>query len=603
MTRYFYLLLIFLFILSSCATNNDKVDDVDQLFERAGNLQLRHPDSALAIYNDLLIMPLIREDESGKRLPILLEKAKVMEQLGEADSSVMILNQILSESAQCGDSSFMVSASLQLGHHYLDRGYYSLARLYYSKITHSDNTNPPTKARALNGLASASTNTGNYPEAIGQYHQAMNIFLEHGDSVNAAVQLQNLAVTYSEQGNYELADTYNNRAINVFRRFNDSTRLSDSYMNKAIFNKSSGKDSVLFFYDKAMSFFDPAKDSMRIIMINYNKAVYLIKKRPDEAKALLNKVLSFSERHNIRQGEVMALNALSDLNSTTNPALALRLARQALQKAGQSGLTNLQFRVLETVANRQTEKGIYKDAIASLRQKNDLRDSLNKDQFSKTTAELQQLFQVSELEQNNLLLLQKEEEQRQKFTTARNYGIIISIFTFIFGILLTLLLRYNKSRKLAFNALLGIYRNRLPEIVAQTPQFVTGDHVEQQKEPQENLHNDRISTWLNQLIEEEKIYCNKYLSAVEMAEKIGVSQRELSKYLHNVYGMNFATFINNHRVIYACKVIETTPDKLLKFDHIARDAGFNNRQTFYKTFHKVTGVTPGQYHKKLDNPA
>jgi len=71
--------------------------------------------------------------------------------------------------------------------------------------------------------------------------------------------------------------------------------------------------------------------------------------------------------------------------------------------------------------------------------------------------------------------------------------------------------------------------------------------------------------------------------------------------LQKVHNQNFATFINHHRIQYARHLIESAPGYPLKLDLIASESGFNNRQTFYKAFQLITGVTPGQYHKGLTN--
>lgn len=590
-------------MLSSCDSTDEKHTWFQQQMEQAERLGYQHPDSALAIYNLLLTISL-HDEEIGLRPSILLEKAMLMDYLGEADSAVILLNLVVREALLTGDSTHVAAATLQLGHHYLDRGYNSLAQKYYEKVAAGKSNTPQTKARALTGLATASANSGEYPAAIEKYNRAMDIFSESNDTVNVAVQLQNLAVVHAEKGNYELALSFNERAIAAFLQSGDSVRLADSYINKAIYNKNLEKDSVNYYYDLALDIYKHQHDSARINLITYNKAVYLIRKQPQEAAGLLNRVFDFSQRRGINQGVVMALNALSDLHSTTDPPKALLYAQQAANRAAQAGLKSLELKVLKTISNRLTEQNQFEPAVEQLLKMNHLRDSLNRDQRLINAAELQQYYLISELEQQNLALKNETMLQRQKSTTALKFGIAISLLALFLIILLAILFHYYKNSQIAYNALFEIYRNRQskkPGILAQT----FDNEVEVTELSAIKHKNDprfqQIADNLNRLIAEEEIFRNRYLSAVDLAARLGISRRVLSAWLQQEHGQNFAAFINRHRINYACKLIESTPENQLKLDYIAIESGFNNRQTFYKTFHQITGVTPGKYHRELAN--
>jgi len=391
-----------------------------------------------------------------------LERARLFEKNGNPDSAVIILNQILRESAQTGDSSVVAPASLELGHHYLDRGNYSLAKVYYAKVIASAPANPLLKARALTGMGSAMANTGQYPEAVKKYHEAMEIFLDNGDSLNAYVQLQNLAVVHSENGKYELASQFNQRAIAGFMLHGDSAKFAECFINQAIYHKNLGKEPVLDYYDRAAGIFTALGDSGSIIKIVYNKAVYLIPRNPDQAVGLLDKALEYSQRHGIRQGEVMALNALSDLNAKTEPVQATLFATRAYETAQIYSLSGLEFKTLKTLSLRLNEQGLHAQAASKLFRLNELRDSLNLDQNNKAAFELQQLYQVTALEQKNLLLTRENEWRRKQFNVARNIGVLMSAFALAVSVLLVIVYRFYVSRKLAYHALFDIYRSQKP---------------------------------------------------------------------------------------------------------------------------------------------
>ncbi len=595
------LLILLLFLLLSC--NRQPAENSGAFLSRletANNLRQSNPDSALSIYDELLLQA-VSEENYHQKLAVLIEQAILAEKMGNPDTAVKMLNQILRESAQTGDSSYVNPACLQLGHHYLDRGNYSLAKVYYSKILTTGKTEPLLKARALNGIGSASANAGDYHNAVRNYYEAREIFFAQGDTINATVQLQNLAIVHSENGKYELASQLNDSAIAGFTKFNDSSRLAQCFINKAIYNKNTGKNQVLEYYEAATHIFNALGDSGNINITNYNKAVYLISRKPDQAMVLLGNVLDYSQRHQIRQGEVMALNALSDLYSKTNPDKALLYAGQANQNAQEYGLKGLEFKTLKTLSLRLTEQGKYEKAAGHLFRLNDMRDSLNLDQNTRAAAELQQLYQVAALEQKNLVLAKENQQQRQQFTIARNFGILMSIFALTVSVLLAVVYRFYKSRKMAYNALLEIYREKKSESDLHNVQRLTDESNKAFKQVESASVFDPLTHKINQLIGIEKIFCDRHLTAEGMAEKLGISRRELSAYLQKEHNQNFATFINQHRIHFARKLIETAVGNPLKLDLIASEAGFNNRQTFYKAFQQITGVTPGQYHKGLKN--
>ncbi len=87
----------------------------------------------------------------------------------------------------------------------------------------------------------------------------------------------------------------------------------------------------------------------------------------------------------------------------------------------------------------------------------------------------------------------------------------------------------------------------------------------------------------------------KNVSLNEVAEYIGINSSYLSRVFKEDCGMGFVEYLNNVRVGYAKRLIETEG---LKLKDVARRVGFNNYTYFFKVFKDVLNVTPGATHDR-----
>lgn len=81
------------------------------------------------------------------------------------------------------------------------------------------------------------------------------------------------------------------------------------------------------------------------------------------------------------------------------------------------------------------------------------------------------------------------------------------------------------------------------------------------------------------------------------AKAIGYDENYISRYFHQMVGMNFRRFLNQYRIDYACQLIETRSQRM---SDIALMCGFQNIRSFNRAFLEITGTTPSA--RKKDNP-
>ncbi|HOY16836.1 MAG TPA: helix-turn-helix domain-containing protein [Haliscomenobacter sp.] len=102
---------------------------------------------------------------------------------------------------------------------------------------------------------------------------------------------------------------------------------------------------------------------------------------------------------------------------------------------------------------------------------------------------------------------------------------------------------------------------------------------------------------LEQLMKEKQVFRNPNLKLQDLAQELRLSPHQLSQFLNESLGKNFTQFINEYRIVEACKLLKT--DTLLSIEGIGDEVGFNSKSTFFSTFKKIKGVTPAKHRQHI----
>lgn len=81
-----------------------------------------------------------------------------------------------------------------------------------------------------------------------------------------------------------------------------------------------------------------------------------------------------------------------------------------------------------------------------------------------------------------------------------------------------------------------------------------------------------------------------------MADKLNITSGYLSSYFKEKTGMNFSDYLNDLRIQRAKELLQN-PE--LKIQDIAVQVGYQNVNSFIRMFKRYSGVTPGEYRKKV----
>ena len=94
-------------------------------------------------------------------------------------------------------------------------------------------------------------------------------------------------------------------------------------------------------------------------------------------------------------------------------------------------------------------------------------------------------------------------------------------------------------------------------------------------------------------MEHEQIYRHDDLKLEEVASMLYITPHQLSEFVNDQMGMNYASYINQFRVDEAKHLLVSEPEMSTLM--IAFEVGFGSKQSFNKIFKNQTGLTPSGY--------
>ncbi len=109
--------------------------------------------------------------------------------------------------------------------------------------------------------------------------------------------------------------------------------------------------------------------------------------------------------------------------------------------------------------------------------------------------------------------------------------------------------------------------------------------------------DEQLAEKVDVLLKQHKLYRKMGLSRSVLAEKLEISEAQLSHIINRYFNCNFNVLVNSHRVAEAkdrlCKEPETS------ITAIAFEVGFNSIASFNRVFKDITGMAPSEWrHKK-----
>lgn len=184
----------------------------------------------------------------------------------------------------------------------------------------------------------------------------------------------------------------------------------------------------------------------------------------------------------------------------------------------------------------------------------------------------------------------KEEELHIERIRNRNYRTTIIIVSVGLALLIVLLIYSNilyRKRRAAYRQLVHKARQWAMAEPVKVP-------VKTKQAPLEETDKE-VMQKIQRVMEEEKAYLNFNLSLDILADRLNINRSLLSQVINQYTESNFNQFVNDYRVKEAILLFDNDKTLSLSIDTIAYDSGFSNRVSFYRSFKKVTGLSPTEY--------
>lgn len=203
--------------------------------------------------------------------------------------------------------------------------------------------------------------------------------------------------------------------------------------------------------------------------------------------------------------------------------------------------------------------------------------------------------------------------------------ILVIILVLVIAFLITLLVLNDGTRKIISsnaklvenqNTLIEQHKNDETELknriseLEEELRFQTGDKVtqlrEQMRQYRENIEltadmgDEDLMTWLDQKMDETRLYIDTELTLKTMANSLGLTQRRLGALFKNSPKYtSLGDYLNEKRFLLSCRLLREKPNWTI--EAIGGEAGFGSRRTFQMEMKRRLGITPLQYRQGMES--
>jgi AraC-like DNA-binding protein len=100
-------------------------------------------------------------------------------------------------------------------------------------------------------------------------------------------------------------------------------------------------------------------------------------------------------------------------------------------------------------------------------------------------------------------------------------------------------------------------------------------------------------------MEQEKTFLECDLNIGDLASMLNTTFHKLSQVINESFSQNFYDYINSYRIKEVKKRMKSPESDPYTIMSLAYDCGFSSKSSFYNAFKKNTGITPGEFLKRV----
>lgn len=230
--------------LALAVSQNRKTIESDSLNRIAlANHELGKFDSAMKLYEKLLVMLKSMPKENERLLQALTNYGTLLSDLGDLDKAKKLYLSGLANTPKTADSPGVANLMGNLGWLEAQIGELNLAEEYLERSGKIDNKLGNLRGSAINSvnLAQIYRLRGDKKNEAEQYTTALKIFEQIGDRRGVALCFSNLGDTSREMGNIVQARKFHRKALLIAREIDDSQRIVDAELGLAMEDAIDGK--------------------------------------------------------------------------------------------------------------------------------------------------------------------------------------------------------------------------------------------------------------------------------------------------------------------------------------------------------------------------
>jgi AraC-like DNA-binding protein len=594
----FFIICLMAFV-AACSKNNNRKNDFSKQFtliHNKANKQLtRNPAEAMQLMDSAFQAVGAEAISDTQMVDFILLKAGALVKLDRVDSAYSFMLGIKQELSSGKRDLVKIQIGLWLAQHLMEKGNYFMARkqLEETNLIFERDSFPHQRANALNIDGTLHVYLGDYVAAQKKLMEAAKILETSGETKALGPVYINLAINFQSLKDDKLALVYYRKALQIAKIYNDSLNYSVALNNLGIFYAPTHTDSAEFYFTKARNLFQQNPWSEESLSARFHLAgLFYDKKQYRKSLDLYNEVLQLSKQYNIEKGIYRAMSGIGNVYEAQNmDQEALKLFGEAAKLAEAAGETPLWISLLEAQEYMYNKAANYMAAYTVQKEIKTLHDSLFAIDKQIAVHDLELLYNNEKAERTNEALTAKMQLMKTQMRTNSIVLGIVLLALLVLGFLLFYIYKLYKQRDDAYNRLFEKYRGE--NDVKQSE--IAKIEIENLLPDIKNNVTDSNYQLVIEYFETIKPYLNSNLKYDDVAIRLRLSHKVISKTLIEHTGMNFKTFVNSYRIKEALRLLAEPEWRNYKIEVIAKEAGFGSKANFYAAFIQITGSKPSEH--------
>ncbi len=533
----------------------------------------------------------------------LKQRVQAISSLSDPDEATREWDKLLDWIINQGAMDLMANYYYERGIYNYRLGYYNLSNNFYMQLLRikQPEVDPVLRSSANNNLGVNYNILGMIDSALYFFQKSAEIDKLLGDVHGMNMVMLNVGYLYIETIQVDKGIDITNNVLQYFTEEQDTLHMTLCYQNLSIAhqykNDFAASNRCI---NKAIQMAEQSQNNYALFDLYVNRANDCIKVKEWELlKEYHDKALALPESVQTTSGLgllSMIHGIYAEINGDFEQAYQDYL--NALKQYEEQKIEKRIPHTLYYLAKISVKMGRQADFIQYFDQYSQYLEYLNKKQLESQLAELMIMQDISlkdtEIQANRLL-----------YERSRRHFIILLIAAIIIILALGVVIFYRMRLKDTHRSLFRFNVKNLEsdrsvmgssglesgnqELVPDEP---LSDDVEKVVEPEIAESPNEILKRFVKFLKEKEGYKNPDLTLATAASAIGTNERYLSNAINSTAKENFNSLVNQFRINEAKRIILARPKSDIRINDLSMAVGFKNRQTFFRAFKQVTGLSP-----------